>query len=351
LDIEYGAASPVLVRTLVIAYDARLHPELNLIEPSEIGASLWDGDQPRFHRIWDALLLGVGDQAPLAQPEPRTARRGELDIQLIFDLDQEPPKPLVEALRAHAYEVLALINLGLVDFVVPTMQFQICKPVAPNQTEMAVSWTVEVRHREALTEEVLGNWLIDMAHFLSSATYGEKYRVALELYAAHFSEKQVRVRFILLVIAMEALAESSPKHQVAIDLLTRWQQEIDTEIGKHDQASDEVQSLRALSRELDFRSGDSINNTIRKLFADLPGVGEEGRIALQRRAVRLYNKRSTLVHDGHLPFEELPGLEAEARQLLEMLFAAAIEGSKPEGERFKILVEDVRKPKGEGDKA
>jgi hypothetical protein len=34
----------------------------------------------------------------------------------------------------------------------------------------------------------------------------------------------------------------------------------------------------------------------------------------------VYDKRSTLVHDGYLPTDELSTLEREARELLEMLF-------------------------------
>lgn len=344
VDIHYGSTAPVRVHTLVTAYDPKLQPALNLIEPSDLGPSLWDGDQPRFHRIWDALLLGVGETIQLSQPDPRTARRGELDIQLGFDLDGDPSKPLVEALRAHAYEMLAVLNLQLADFLIPTMPFLLCKVLPGDEIEVDLDFKVEVRNRQTLTDEALGQGLLGIAHFLSSPTYAERYRVALEVYEAHFTEQQVRVRFILLVIGMEALAESAPKHQVAQNLLVRFQEEIATERSKYDPSSEEFFSLDALSRELDFRSKDSINNTIRKLFASLPGLSNEESLALQRQAVRVYNKRSKLVHEGYLPPEELPGLEAEARTLLEMLLKAAIEQSKPENDRFRIEVKDPPAP-------
>jgi hypothetical protein len=81
-------------------------------------------------------------------------------------------------------------------------------------------------------------------------------------------------------------------------------------------------SLDALANELVFRSEDSIRRQIRKLFASLPGTEEES-AELQRRALRVYGKRSTLVHDGHIPAEELPDLEIEARELLEIVFTNA----------------------------
>jgi hypothetical protein len=69
----------------------------------------------------------------------------------------------------------------------------------------------------------------------------------------------------------------------------------------------------------------SIRSQIRKLFASLLGVDAAEATKLQRRALCVYDKRSTLVHDGHLPNEELFTLEGEARELLEKLFASAIE--------------------------
>ena len=44
---------------------------------------------------------------------------------------------------------------------------------------------------------------------------------------------------------MEALAESSPKHQVALDLLARWKQELKTEKAKYKEPSEEFYSLKA----------------------------------------------------------------------------------------------------------
>ena len=143
----------------------------------------------------------------------------------------------------------------------------------------------------------------------------------MELYAAHFNERQVRVRFILLVVAMEALAEASTKDQVALQTpRSVGNKRLKEEKGRHDPTSEAYHSLDALSREIDFRGKDSIANQVRKLFADLPGIGEDERVALQSRAVKMYHKRSTLVHDGYLPAGELRYLEVEARTLLE--FAA-----------------------------
>jgi hypothetical protein len=341
LNIDCGAASPVQVRTFVHSYARSSSPELNLIEETELGPSLWDGGQPGLRRIWDSILVGVGDQVQIEQPKPRPAHRGEIDIRLCFEFggDGYPPEPLVEALSARAYEILALLNLRLRDFVTPTMPFQVRKILPGDQAVAKINFKVEVvQPRQTLDDEALGGFLMGIAHFLSDPSYGKKRQIALELYAAHFTEQQARVRFILLVIAMEALAESSPKHQVGLDLLARWKQELTAEKAKYEKSSDEFYSLNALSQEIDFRGEESIGNQIRKLFANLPNVGDDERAALQRRAIAVYRKRSTLVHEGYVPVIELPGLEREARELLEMLFVSAIDRCESGEARFKVAI-------------
>ncbi|BBY62197.1 hypothetical protein MHEL_04400 [Mycolicibacterium helvum] len=275
------------------------------------------------------MLLGVGEQYQL-EPQPlRHAHRGELDIRLSFRLAESPPEALREALKERAYEIVGLLNLGQGDFVTPSAPFQLLEVLAGGQTATEMPIAVTTRDRHVLDQQELNVFLARARGFLTGPIYGPKHRVALELYAAHFTESQVRVRFILLVIAMEALAEEAPKHQVALDLLARWKGELDTELAKYDDQSEEFYSLKALSGELSFRRGDSINNQVRKLFAALPGLPDAECKALQRRAVAVYSKRSTLVHDGYLPPSELPGLETEARELLETLFSCYLQ-SQPE---------------------
>ena len=105
----------------------------------------------------------------------------------------------------------------------------------------------------------------------------------------------------------------------------RWQQELAAETAKYEPSSEEFQSLDALTRELNFREENSIRRQIRKLFGNLPGVEPDDARVLQRRALRVYDKRSSLANDGYLPADELPELESEARELLEKVFVCAIE--------------------------
>ncbi|CAA0127430.1 Uncharacterised protein [Mycolicibacterium vanbaalenii] len=341
IDVEYGAESPVRVTPVVDSYQPRNRPEQYASDEEVEGPPLWDGELPGLHRVWDAYLKAPEDSVPLTM-RTREPYRGELEIWLKFEFDaDELPATLFEALRSTAYEILALLNLRLAEFLVPQLPFQTRRlATGEDRAELTLEHRIAVFERHSYTKESLPEPFLDLAHFLTDPRFGDKFRVSLELYAAHFAEQQVRVRFILLVIAMEALAEGDTKHQVALDLLSRWRQELNAEKAKHEATSDEFYSLDALSRELDFRGRESIGNQIRKLFVDLPGFSEESRKKLQRMATEVYTKRSTLVHDGYLPAAELPALEVKTRNLLKVLYRAAVMEARPEASRFEFVDTD-----------
>ena len=326
-SIDFGASAALPARLIVLSYAQRSAPERYLKEETNLGPLLWDGETRGLHRVRDTVLKAPEDEVELTL-QYRNVQRGEVDICINFRFDGELPPPLIEALRATAYALMSLLNLQLGDYMVPAAPFQVRKvlPSGGGQLESAI--LLAVHTRQTLEKETLGQTISSIANVLLDSAYGEKLRVALELYAAHFTEQQVRVRFLLLVIAIESLAKPTAKHQVAIDLLGRWRQELETEVSRFDPSSEEFHSLEALSRELVFRSEDSVRSQIRKLFASLPGVGAAESAELQHRALRVYDKRSTLVHDGYLPAEELPPLEDEARALLEKVFAITIEQGK-----------------------
>ncbi|MFF2026987.1 hypothetical protein ACFVW2_35025, partial [Streptomyces sp. NPDC058171] len=128
---------------------------------------------------------------------------------------------MIEALRATAYAVMSLLNLQLGDYLTPTAPFQLRKVLPGGGGGFESEILLAVHARQTLKEETLAQTITSIANVILGSVYGEKLRVALELYAAHFTEHQVRVRFLLLVIAIEALAKSTAKYQVAIDLLGR----------------------------------------------------------------------------------------------------------------------------------
>ena len=317
-QIEYGDQSPVPARLAILSYLNRSKPESYRQEATTIGPLLWDGVVPGLHLVRDTILKAPEDEIEVAL-QHRNSQRGEVDICINFEFTGDVPVSLVEAVRATASAIMSLVNLRLNDYLTPSVPLLLRKVTAGGGS-MESTVLLAVHSRSVLTKDTLDLTLSGIADALVAPQYGEKLRVALELYAAHFTERQVRVRFLLLVMAMESLAVATSKHQVVINLLERWHNELVAEMANHSRSSEEFKSLEAVSRELRFREEDSIRSQVRKLFRGHNDTRTLESDERERRALHVYDKRSTLVHDGYLPVDELSTLERETRELLEALF-------------------------------
>ena len=69
---------------------------------------------------------------------------------------------------------------------------------------------------------------------------------------------------------------------------------------------------------------DSIRSQIRSLFRSIAAEKGEESGPLERRALHVYDMRSTLVHDGFIPPDVLSKVENEAQELLEQLLAVQL---------------------------
>lgn len=322
-EIHYGAPATVPARLLIISYVNRSEPEKFLNEETKVGQLIWDGTTRGFHRVRDTILKAPEDQIEVSL-QLRNTQRGEVDICINFKFEGDIPPAFFEAARATAFAIMSLVNLQLQDYLTPTAPFQLRKilPGGGGQGESRI--LVSAQNRQALEKETLEATLSGIASTLNTSRYGAKLRIALELYATHFTEQQIQVRFLLLVMAMESLATPTQKQESALTLIQRWREELKTEMFQYAQLSEDFKCLEALSRELDFRGEDSIRSQVRKLFVGLSGVDDNESEQLQRRVLRVYDKRSALVHNGNLPDGELSTLEREARELLEKVFASAV---------------------------
>ena len=266
-QIAYGDQPPVPARLAILSYLNRTKPEIYQQESTTLGPLVWDGAVPGFHLVHDTILKAPEDVVEVAW-QYRNSQRGEIDICINFKFPGEVPPPLLEAVRTTASAIMSLINLRLKDYLTPSVPLQLRKVVNDSGSiESAV--LLAVRSRSVLNNESLEHTLSEIANSLATQQNGEKLRVALELYAAHFNERQVRVRFLLLVMAIETLVEATSKHHVTINLLERWHKELNAEMANHSPSSEEFKSLEALSRELTFRADDSIRSQVRKLFRGL----------------------------------------------------------------------------------
>ena len=226
--IEYGRASPVSARLAILSYLNRTQPEKFEQEATSLGPIIWDGAVPGLYLVRDTVLKAPEDTVQVALVH-RNAQKGEVDICIYFTFDGEIPPSLREAVQACASAIMSLVNLRLEDYLTPSLPLQIRKVIERGGL-IDSTFRLAVHRRHILTKEGLNSTLPGIAKALVDPQQSEKLRVALELYAAHFTERQVRVRFLLLVMAIESLARSNHKHSAAISLLERWQQELTAEM-------------------------------------------------------------------------------------------------------------------------
>jgi hypothetical protein len=161
-----------------------------------------------------------------------------------------------------------------------------------------------------------------------------KLRVAFELYGAYFTEFSGNAKFLTLVMALETLATGIPRTKLIRDLLDKWKKDVTELKDRIEPESDDADSLEAVSRELLFRKEDSIRRQIRNVvFTTLQVNGDEDAAEMGKRAVEVYDHRSTLVHEGKLEPPVLGKATTDAKTIVQrVLRARFVQKAGPCGE-------------------
>lgn len=124
-------------------------------------------------------------------------------------------------------------------------------------------------------------------------------------------------------MALEALAIGTPRTPLALDLLDNWKKEAEALQNIVEPESDDAISLEAVSQELLFGKEDSIRRRIRMLVSTTLQVnGDVDAPEMARRAVRIYDLRSTLVHEGKLDSQVLSKATSDAKHIAERVLRA-----------------------------
>jgi hypothetical protein len=124
-------------------------------------------------------------------------------------------------------------------------------------------------------------------------------------------------------MALETLATGVERTRLVLDLLERWGNEAENILQTVAPDSDDAISLQGIRRELLFRREDSIRRQIRNVVLTTLTMNGDGDAAeAARAAVRLYDLRSTLVHEGTLPAQKLSESVTEARSVVERVLRA-----------------------------
>jgi hypothetical protein len=313
LELEPGHW--VRAQLAVVSYLNRINPAEYTEDQTDIGPRVATGRVHGLYTVRDFILKAPEDQVQVALQYAH-ARRGEIDISIAFAYWEDPKAPMLEALRCTTLAVMALLNIQLGDHLTPVAPLQVSKVLSSGQDQFESSFHMSVLDRARLMPDTLEPVVSRLAEVLSRSQGSQKLRTALELYGSHFNEPQARTRFLLLVIATETLATPRQKHRVALQLAEKWQADLASVRTSYADGTDEHFALSALERELLVRTDISIRSQVRELFTQVGlklGLGD-----LAKRALRVYDQRSKLVHDGALPANELGDAEREARELLEL---------------------------------
>lgn len=313
--LELREGTEVMAEVAVVSYLARSAPSDYTPERAELGPLVWRGEVPGLYMVREAILKSPEDVISVTL-EHEPPRRGEIDILVSLEVPGELPSGAPDLLRSIALSLLSLFNLRLDDCLTPCAPLQISRVVQSGQ-QFDNTVSVAVRSRDALSTATVQDVMREFSEAVLRGSGSDKLQTALELYGSHFFERGVKTRFLLLVMAMEALTTPTVKHAAALRLLDKWQTELTEEKERFAESTPEFVSLAALERELLFRREDSIRSQVRQLMSRVPSSEPGNRDDLPARALKVYDKRSALVHDGTLPAADLVGLEVEARELLE----------------------------------
>lgn len=153
----------------------------------------------------------------------------------------------------------------------------------------------------------------------------ERFRIALELWANYHREFSRTSKFLTLVMALEVLTEPKPKHSVAQELIDRWAEMLDERMAvfnkDREKYREECHALESLRREILFRRDQAIRSRVREMvMAELASVPEERRHHLAMLAVKAYDLRGSLVHEGRLSVADLSKGHEAAHEVIQELF-------------------------------
>jgi hypothetical protein len=153
----------------------------------------------------------------------------------------------------------------------------------------------------------------------------DKFKLALDLYAAYFSESSDNSRFLTLVMALESLTEPHSRPKLLVDTLTDLQKIILEIEGSLDDGSEVKREFALFRQDLNHKKNQSIRSQIRTLVSStLQERGEPDYLDAATRALKIYDARSELVHNGRVSSGDIHGFTNDAREIVERVLKAKL---------------------------
>jgi hypothetical protein len=306
----------------LVSYEKRPRAGTYSAKPTRPSASpiIWRGAMKSRYVAGGSVIQAPEDETAIKiHLEP--AYKGEVDIQLhLATNDEIPEEELKEIVSSASFAVMAYINVRLSDLLTPVAPVQI-RELTDKGMQGETSFFILAWERLTLDRDTLQDVAKQFARLfaLPGLTDGQKtkVRIALELYAGHFYEHAATMRFLRLVMVLEALAVATPRPNFVTEILEQWHRQLGDIKSHLDPDSVEFASLESLERELFFRRDDSIRSQIRNLVHKaLAADGNQDAADMARQALWVYDQRSRLVHEGTMPTADLTKAEQTVGQIV-----------------------------------
>lgn len=171
--------------------------------------------------------------------------------------------------------------------------------------------------------QALTNGLKEVANV--SFNIDMRFKTALDLHNAYYYLHSSEAKLITLMMSLESLSEPKQKYDIALELITKWRDELNKIKSAFSEGSPEFLSLKSLEHELLFRKSESHRSSIRQLVYDtLKSSGNSKAEEMTKRAVEIYDDRGTLVHEGKLEHRILVKDQIDALEIVHSVLEARL---------------------------
>jgi hypothetical protein len=253
-----------IVGVAIATYLGRSIPSDYAPERANTGPLVWRGQVQGVYVLQGTIRKAPEDTIEVVC-EHEAPRRGEVDILVEVDIAGELPPDAPDTLKSIAFSFLSLLNLRLNDYLAPCAPVQITEKLDSGR-QFGNQLCVRVERRSQLTADQIERVAGEFFGLLRASATSAKVQTALELYGAQLTEPSAKTRFLLFVMALEALTVPTPRHATALALLEKWRLEVKAEKQKYADTEEEHVAFDALERELLFRRDDSIRSRVRQLL-------------------------------------------------------------------------------------
>jgi hypothetical protein len=156
----------------------------------------------------------------------------------------------------------------------------------------------------------------------------ERIRTTIALHSQAFQQSSATAALLIRSMVFEALVPPTAKHKVALNLLARWEEELQEVRSKHADDQDVAEALDSLERELIFRRESSVRSRlqgfVRRVLAHRDDSAEWA-----RKVRDAYDARSKLLHEGWLEDTIVSKASTDLHEAAELVLEALLFRGSP----------------------